>query len=581
MYELITHAITDLLLLYVIRDIKYVSVRHRQLLASTDVYFILFLIGCFATLSRTLLDSLKILIYLFLWFDTVLYRLYSVEVRVDNLHIVFSTLRHEAISMKRTKQFLKLNRTFAVLALLLILFNWLSISNFIRIPCLLIVCHVKRIFTLILTLSRSKRRILVIMPGLWDQDMLNCSELKSKYAFITVDHKDFCDFQKSKSPRLFGSIHHSLRKLIDKYRGCIDGVIGTGELPGCIFSSYIGTEFGLCNPSLKELLHISHKYYSRMFQQTIVPDAVPPFALISLSGNMEFSQLHYPFFVKPVKACTSMFAQIVRNDIELREATTFSVEDRINNLIWYESVNQLIEYCFGSSAISSFRFIGEGLLSGQQVTVECFIQNGQVTIMGITDSIMYPNTTSFQRFEYPSSLPNSVQTRMAEITSHIIGASNLNYTCLNLEFFYNKMNDSVSIIEINSRMSYQFSDLFYWVHGQSLFAVQLSLAVGEKVKWIPCQGDYQVAASFVMRRFSDAYVLQTPTNEQLARVYHTFSAINIKILCEKGQRLSEIRQDVSSYRYAVVNLAAHTVDELHKAYASVKEILTFTFENIQ
>lgn len=432
------------------------------------------------------------------------------------------------------------------------------------------------------TSYQSKPRILVIFPGIWDQDMLTCWKLNSKYDFIIVNENDFRDFQKSKGLGLFSNIHDSLRSVIDKYRGQICGVVGTGELPGCIFSSYIGTELGLCNPSLKEILHISHKYYSRKFQQKLVPDATTEYALISSSGNMESDQLCYPFFVKPVKACTSMFARVVHNEIELREATTFSVQNEIGNMTWYESLDQLIKHCFGSSAITSFRFIGERLLFGEQVTVDGFIQNGQVTIMGISDSIMYPNTTlSFERFDYPSSLPDSVQSRMAEVASRVIGASKLNHTCFNVEFFYNKMNDSITIIEINSRMSYQFSDLFHWVDGQSLFAVQLQLAIGEIVEWTPLRGGYRVASSFVMRRFSDAYVLQTPTNEELARAHNIFPMINIKILCGKGQCLSSIRQDVGSYRYAVVNLAAQTVDELHKVYASVNEILTFTFENIQ
>ena len=57
--------------------------------------------------------------------------------------------------------------------------------------------------------------------------------------------------------------------------------------------------------------------------------------------------------------------------------------------------------------------------------------------------------------------------------------------------------------------------------------------------------------------------------------------INIKILRAKGQRLSEIRQDTGSYRYAIVNLAAQTKDELHKAYAFVEETLTFTFDDVK
>ena len=628
MCELVTFAVTNLLQLRFLHGVKYRSTSHDPWSTWTDFCFILFLSGCFTTLPPTILKSLRILIFLYVWLDALLYRLFSVGLGVSSPKLILASARHEGLSVHRIQNFLKYDLSSAVLSLLPICFDWFYISNSIRSLCVLIVCHSvansrptkicdwiggffyrheeperdtclesnrthsevpvrtptlhsSAMSDLTVTSNWSKRNILVIFPGTLDQDMLTCSNLKSRYKFIIVDENDFWEFPNSNGARAPTDIHYALCSIIDKYHGRIDGVIGTGELPSHLFSSYIGTALGLHNPLLRDILRISHKYYSRQFQQTIVPNAVPAFALIPPSVKFKPASLHYPFFVKPVKACTSMFARVVHDDNELREATTFPMKDRVNNMTWYEALDQLIDYCFESLTIPSLQFIGEGLLDGAQVTLDGFIQNGQVTIMGITDSIMYPNTRlSFQRFEYPSSLPVSVQTRMAELSSRVIGASNLNHTCFNIEFFYNETNDSISIIEINTRMSYQFSDLFYWVDGQSSFAVQLQLAIGEKVQWISRQGSYQVAASFVMRRLSDAYVLQAPTREERDLVYHTFAAINLKILCEKGQRLSAIRQDMNSYRYAIANMAAQSADELHENYALVKRMLTFTFDDI-
>ncbi|CAN5439917.1 hypothetical protein BH20ACI3_BH20ACI3_19300 [soil metagenome] len=54
----------------------------------------------------------------------------------------------------------------------------------------------------------------------------------------------------------------------------------------------------------------------------------------------------------------------------------------------------------------------EELLEGLQATLEGYVYQGEIHLMGIVDSVMFPNTIAFKRFEYPSSLPESVQSRM-------------------------------------------------------------------------------------------------------------------------------------------------------------------------
>ena len=49
-----------------------------------------------------------------------------------------------------------------------------------------------------------------------------------------------------------------------------------------------------------------------------------------------------------------------------------------------------------------------------QVTVEGYAFGGEVDILGVVDSIFFPGTLAFSRFDYPSALPEGVQERMAE-----------------------------------------------------------------------------------------------------------------------------------------------------------------------
>src|SRR5262249_25010696 len=158
---------------------------------------------------------------------------------------------------------------------------------------------------------------------------------------------------------------------------------------------------------------------------------------------------------------------------------------------------QLLD-AYSDRKVPAHHFIGEAPLAGDQVTVDGFIQNGKATTMGTVDSIMYPGATSFERFEYPSSLPPEVQDRMCAISARAIEASGFDHSCFNVELFYDRERDQISIIEINPRISYQFADLYERVDGVNTYEVQLRLAIGDGVTWAPRRGKDGAAASFVM-----------------------------------------------------------------------------------
>ena len=428
------------------------------------------------------------------------------------------------------------------------------------------------------SLNPAKPRILVVTPTIWELDVINSSDLQDKYDFL-ITSEDVCEFERPwKKP--FYNVHNSLQKVIDQYRNRIDGVLGTGDLYGCIFAAFISSKLSLPGSTIRSVILLSHKYYSRQFQKSIVPETVPAFDLINPFSITEPKNLHYPFFVKPVKGTMSILAQKVNHITELKKACTLSYRHLFYNWLWYRPLNQLLS-SDQHNQISLFSFIAESYLFGKQVTVEGFIQNGFVTIMGIVDSIMYPNTNSFQRFEYPSTLPDDIQNRIIDITIRLMSKSGLNYTCFNVEMFYNESDVKISIIEINPRISYQFSDLFQCVDGISSFQIQIELSLGgKKIKWIRGNGKDKVAASFVMRRFTDAYVLRVPDQIQINRVIKRYPGSNVKILCHEGQRLSDDDQDIGSYRYAIVNMSAQTRDNLYQAYEQVQLMLSFDFSPV-
>ena len=63
-------------------------------------------------------------------------------------------------------------------------------------------------------------------------------------------------------------------------------------------------------------------------------------------------------------------------------------------------------------APSAHGYLVEEAVEGRECTLEGYVHGGRVTVIGVTDSIFYPGTGSFERFEYPSSLPPA---RLAEL----------------------------------------------------------------------------------------------------------------------------------------------------------------------
>ena len=421
----------------------------------------------------------------------------------------------------------------------------------------------------------ARQRILVVCATEWERTAIAAPDLQRQYEFLHC-----CD-ELYESLGLRRALRFNVHRYLDgisaahRDRG-ITGILGTGDYPGCIFGAYIAEGLGLPGPRTRDIVLLSHKYYSCELQQRLVPEATPPFRVLDARSAEAAAALGFPLFVKPIKGTMSIRAQMVHSPPELRRALSLSLGEQLRRWVLLRPFSQLLRSYF-SQPVSAHAFIGEGPLRGQQVTVDGFVQGGRVTVMGIVDSIMYPGTMSFRRFEYPSALPDSVQERMVDITTRLMEGSGFDNSCFNLELFYDQERDALSIIEINPRMSYQFSDLFARVDGKSSFAVQLALATGQPVHWPRGGGADRVAASFVMRRFTDARVLRVPQARELAAVEREVPGALVKILCAPGERLSDHDQDVGSYRYCIVNLAAPSREQLHARYAVVEKLLPFGF----
>jgi biotin carboxylase len=327
-------------------------------------------------------------------------------------------------------------------------------------------------------------------------------------------------------------------------------IVSTDDYPGAALAAVLAAELGLPGPDPKASLTCQYKYLSRLAQSHIVPNAVPPFWPIDVAEHASLPDgLALPAFVKPMKSFFSIGAQRIENAAELGEVKRKWAElgaffMPLDRLLWRHA----------GVEIGTTRLIAEGLLKGMQVTVEGYAHGGEVHILGVVDSIFFPGTLAFARFDYPSALPEAVQDRMADIAGRLMSGLGFDNGMFNIEMMYDAREDRIAIIEINPRMASQFADLYEKVDGTNAYEVLLDLGCGVRPSPKRRQGKYRFAASCVLRTFEDGVAAALPCEERLAEIERAHPDIRVEIHATAGRKLSDELQDGASFRYGIVSL---------------------------
>jgi hypothetical protein len=313
-----------------------------------------------------------------------------------------------------------------------------------------------------------------------------------------------------------------------------DGVIGTKDL-SALLAAILAERRGLPGPSPRSLLALQHKPTSREVQRRVAPESTPEFCV--LNGRVPCDP---PFFVKPV---VGRLSQNVYRIDDLSELDKLHEADR------YTARYAEIAALAGGDPDSVHGFLGEELLSGDEVTLEGYVHGGRVTTIGVTDSVKYEGTLSFERFEYPSRLPENRQAELSRLAERVLPALGFEGGFFNVEFFVPEEGPA-QIIEVNGRIASQFAPLVQSLHGRSTYDALFELACGDDPHWetgLP-EG---FAVSYVMRVFEDAYVEAVPDPED-----------DLEVLARPGLPLSaQGTNDAQSYRLAILYEAGETREE--------------------
>jgi hypothetical protein len=316
----------------------------------------------------------------------------------------------------------------------------------------------------------------------------------------------------------------------------VEGVVGSKDR-SALLASLVAERRGLPGPRPQALLACQHKPTSRLLQREAAPEAVPEFAL--LDGWQGRPPFPFPFFVKPVVGRLSENARRVDHPAQLAVLREDGYPQR------YAAIARLA----GLDPRQARGFLAEELLEGEEVTVEGYCHRGRVTIVGITDSVKYPGTSSFQRFEYPSRLSPERQAELAELAERVVPALGFDQGFFNVELFV-PARGPARLIEVNGRIASQFAPLVRALHGRSTYEALFRLACGDDPRWRPGPPE-GAAVSYCLRVFRDAFVERVPEPEE-----------GLEILVRPGRLLSEQGvNDAHSFRLAIFHEVGETREE--------------------
>ncbi|HRD96972.1 MAG TPA: ATP-grasp domain-containing protein, partial [Rubrivivax sp.] len=354
------------------------------------------------------------------------------------------------------------------------------------------------------------------------------------------------------------------------------GVVSHHEQFGALAAALVAERLGLPGTSPESILAAQHKLHARQVLQQVAPEANLGFEpLQAVYGGPVPDDLHYPCFVKPVKAAFSVLARQVNSRAELHAHTRFGRRELwvIRRLV--EPFERVMLARLPGAGTAHRMMLEEPLpVRTPQFNLDGWVFRGQAHALGVVDAIMYPGTQAFMRWEHPSRLAVAVQARALDVAQRFLRAIGFTHGLFNMEFFHDPATDRLTVIEFNPRLASQFADLYRRVQGRDAHAMSLALALGQDPATLPCsEPTAGAAASQVYRALSAAATPPMPNAAQQARLKAQFPDALLFCYPKTGHSLQRDFKWLGSHRYGIVHLGGRDEHDLRERTLQASALL--------
>ncbi len=351
-------------------------------------------------------------------------------------------------------------------------------------------------------------------------------------------------------------------------------VASNHEQFGALAAALLAEKMGWPGTTVNAVLACQHKLYARDILKRVCPEVTPSYGVLqSRYGEAVPDGLTYPLFVKPTKAAFSVLARTVKSREELHAHTRFGWWELwvIRHLV--EPFERVMRARIPTVPTAHSMMIEEPI-NHAQYSLDGYAFAGDVRALGCVDSIMYPDTQAFMRFDYPSVLASSVQQRALKVATKFLNEIGFTHGIFNMEFFYDEATDRFTVIEFNPRLASQFSDLYRRVDGIDLHEYAMALAHGIDPASLPkIASTAGAATSLVYRSFDENATIAMPAEsarENLRTAYPD------SLLFEFPKDRSSINRDfkwLGSYRYGIMHLGGANSHDLRQRCEAASTIL--------
>jgi len=356
-----------------------------------------------------------------------------------------------------------------------------------------------------------------------------------------------------------------------------DGIVGTHD-SSAVFAAIIAQETGHRFAPVNAVINTQNKYLFRRIQRDVIPESTPAYAL-ALDYLRDPSRLSFPFFIKPARANISFGSHRVEQAGELEYyIARESIDIARFNQYYLNALAIDPAYHNALNVATCNDFLCEELISGTQVTMDGYVFEGEVTFFGITRAVYHPDTNSFFYHAFPHRFEPDLQDKIETALKKLIPALGIDNSFFNVELRADEEKQKFGIIEVNSRIAFQFAKTIESVTGTDPLHMLCDVATGQRPEPVKTRRmTHSACYNFELHLFHDARILETPTQSAFAEIRMKYPEVNIRNLIHENAHLSDFKHNPESYRYAVVDVPGDSHQQIMEKYHQVVSMLGYRF----